>query len=146
MLTQKESNPKDALGIMKSPLSTLPTTVLHEVGIAMLEGALKYGCHNYRVIGVRARVYYDALMRHMNAWWEGEDIDEESGLSHVTKAISCLMILRDAMIRGKMVDDRPPSTPGFMKEMNALTANLMKKHPNPKTPYCQDPSLYLQDA
>ena len=92
----KDTNPKDAIGISKAPLSTVSAAVLMEVGVAMLEGASKYGRHNYRAAGVRASVYYDALMRHAMAWWEGEDLDPDSGMSHITKAITTLVVLRDA--------------------------------------------------
>ena len=43
----KPGNPKDALGILKVPASTLSAPVTAEVGVAMFEGALKYGRHNY---------------------------------------------------------------------------------------------------
>ena len=52
------------------------------------EGARKYGRHNYRVIGVRGSVYYDATLRHVTAWWEGEDLDPERGINHISKAIA----------------------------------------------------------
>jgi len=55
--TNKQTNPKDAMGIKKVPLSCVPLPVAMELGIAMLEGARRYGRHNYRVIGVRASVY-----------------------------------------------------------------------------------------
>lgn len=129
----KESNPKDAVGVRKVPYSTLPTPVLAEAGVAMLEGAIKYGRHNYRSIGVRASVYYDAVVaRHLAAWWEGEDIDEESGLSHLSKAIAGLMVLRDAQIRGKMVDDRPVGTKGFIKALNQAVEDMMDRLPEAK--------------
>ena len=100
----KESNPKDAVGIKKAPFSTVPSPVVAEVGLAMLEGALKYGRHNYRAIGVRSSVYFDAALRHLTAWWEGQDVDPDSGLSHITKALACLFVLRDANLIGKLVD------------------------------------------
>lgn len=56
----KPSNPKDTVGIRKAPMSTVSAAVMAEVGVAMLEGAAKYGRHNYRAVGVRASVYYDA--------------------------------------------------------------------------------------
>lgn len=113
MTTTKPTNPKDAVGSTKPPLSTIPGTVLMELGTAMLEGALKYGRHNYRVAGVRSSIYYDATMRHLIAWWEGEDIDPDSGLSHITKAIASLVVLRDAQLCGKIEwDDRPPYPAG----------------------------------
>ncbi|MCH8137337.1 MAG: hypothetical protein IH926_00005 [Proteobacteria bacterium] len=107
----KDSNPKDAIGSRKVGLSMIPRPVLYERALAMLGGSLKYARHNYRIAGVRASVYRDATDRHLDAWWEGEDIDEESGLNHITKAIASLAVMRDAMINGMFVDDRPPKVP-----------------------------------
>lgn len=136
MQTLKPSNPKDALGILKIGLSVLPIRVLYEMALGMLEGALKYGRHNYRVIGVRASVYYDATNRHLDAFWEGEDIDPASGLHHVTKALTSLMVLRDAMIQGNWVDDRPPrADKGWMDKMNAHVTELLARYPNPVPAY-----------
>jgi hypothetical protein len=105
----KMSNPKDAVGIRKwRQFAAVPMTVIAEVGVALLEGARKYGRHNYRVAGVRASVYVDAAFGHIVQWWEGEDIDSDSKLSHITKAIASLVVLRDAMIQDKLNDDRPP--------------------------------------
>lgn len=135
----KDSNPKDAIGCTKTPMSTLSAQVMGEVGVAMLEGALKYGRHNYRAVGVRASVYYDALFRHMGAWFEGEDIDPASGLSHVTKAIAGLMVLRDSMMQGNWTDDRPPKAadPEWMEKLNAQVAALLKKYPEPKAAFTE---------
>lgn len=127
--TTKESNPKDIVGVRKAPMSTVSATVMAEVGVAMLEGAAKYGRHNYRAVGVRASVYYDALMRHMFAWWDaGEDLDPDSGLSHITKAIAGLMVFRDAMINDKWVDDRPPKVPEFYADLNAKAAAILDRY------------------
>ena len=72
MTEKKDTNPKDAIGIAKTPMSVISGPVIAELGLAMMEGARKYGRHNYRAVGVRASVYYDAMMRHMMAFWEGE--------------------------------------------------------------------------
>lgn len=131
-MSSKPGNPKDAIGIKKVPMSTVPSPVLTEVGLGMMEGALKYGRHNYRVIGVRGSVYYDATMRHLMAWWEGQDIDPDSGLSHISKAIASLVVLRDAMIQKKFVDDRPPKTESdWMADLNKKAAALIEKYPQP---------------
>ena len=108
MSDTKQTNPKDIVGTRKAPMSTIPGNVMAEIGVAMLEGACKYGRHNYRIAGVRASVYYDGVNRHLTAWWEGEDYDPDSGLSHITKAITSLVVLRDAMIQSMWTDDRPP--------------------------------------
>lgn len=136
-LNTKDTNPKDSVGVKKSPLSVVPTQVIHEIGLGMLEGALKYGRHNYRVAGVRSSVYYDAAMRHLNQWWEGEDIDGPSGLSHITKAMTTLAVLRDAMLQEKLTDDRPPPAlnKNWLEDYNKKTGELIEKYPNPVPAY-----------
>lgn len=132
--TDKMSNPKDSVGVRKwRQFATVPQTVIAEVGVGMLEGARKYGRHNYRVAGVRASVYVDAAMGHVAQWWEGEDIDLDSGLSHITKAICSLVVLRDAMIQDMLADDRPPKA-----TLDKVRADLQKaveaiftRHPDP---------------
>ena len=135
----KDTNPKDAVGVKKAPISTVSGPVLAELGVAMLEGARKYGRHNYRISGVRASVYMDANFRHMAQWWEGQDDDPDSGLSHITKAIASLFVLRDAMICENWVDDRPPPIPeGFWKAINEKAAKVVEKYKNPKEPFTHE--------
>ena len=131
-MSKKETNPKDAVGIQKPPMSCLPFPPLMEGGLAMLEGALKYGRHNYREAGIRSSVYFDAAMRHLIRWWEGEDLDPDSGLPHITKAFVTLLVLRDAQMLGKVFDDRPPSAdPAWFEVLNARVPQLLARFPNP---------------
>ena len=135
----KDTNPKDAVGVKKAPVSTVSGAVIAELGLAMLEGARKYGRHNYRIAGVRGSVYRDAAFRHMNKWWEGEDIDPDSGLSHITKAIASLTVLRDAQICDNWTDDRPPPIPpGFFDKLDLKAAAIIKKYPNAKEPFTHE--------
>jgi hypothetical protein len=136
-VSNKPSNPKDAFGIKKASLSCVSSPVLMELGIAMQEGACKYGRHNYRVIGVRGSVYYDATLRHLMSWWEGEDIDPDSGLSHITKAIASLVVLRDSMLQQKFTDDRPPRSAPWLASLNERSADLAERYPAPVRPYTQ---------
>ena len=122
------------VGVRKAPMSTVPANVLAEIGVAMLEGSVKYGRHNYRAAGVRASVYYDAVMRHLMAWWEGEDIDTDSNMNHITKALSCLVVLRDAQMQQMYTDDRPPKSKVFYEELHQKSAIILDKYSdrNPK--------------
>jgi len=136
----KDTNPKDAVGIRKwRQFTTIPLTVMAELGVAMLEGARKYGKHNYRVSGVRASVYVDAAMGHIMQWWEGEDIDSDSGLSHVTKAIASLVVLRDAMMQLELVDDRPPegNLADLRPDLQEVVDRLFERIPEPKEPFTE---------
>ncbi|HOI55363.1 MAG TPA: DUF5664 domain-containing protein [Phycisphaerae bacterium] len=124
----KATNPKTSVGTRKTPMSVAPMNVMMETGVAMLEGACKHGRHNYRECGARASVYLDGTMRHLAAWWEGKDIDPDSGLSHVTKAIASLVVLRDAMVQEVLVDDRPPAGSPFMAELNRLACEILDRY------------------
>lgn len=138
--TTKPSNPKDIFGSNKASLSMVPSGVLMELALGMQEGALKYGRHNYRAIGVRGSIYYDAAIRHLMAWWEGEDLDPQSGagLHHVSKAIASLTVLRDAMINNKFNDDRPPKmADGWLDKANDVAKSLNDKTKTPVAPYTQ---------
>ena len=127
-MSTKDTNPKDGIGSRKAPLSVLSFRVLYEIALGMLEGAIKYRRHNYRIFGVRSSVYTDAAMRHIAAFQEGEDIDPVSGLHHITKAMSSLHVLRDAQLCNKCIDDRPPALePGWLEDMNDKDAALIDK-------------------
>lgn len=128
----KLTNPKDLVGVRKSPMSTVPANVMMEVGVAMLEGAVKYGRHNYRAMGVRNSVYYDGTMRHLMSWWEGEDLDPDSGVSHITKAIASLVVLRDAMMNDMVTDDRPPRPKPFINDLNARAGEVIDRYSDKK--------------
>lgn len=130
----KDTNPKDAVGSKKARwFSYVPLRVLIGVGLAMFEGARKYGRHNYRAAGVRASVYVDAAAGHMMSWFEGEDIDPDSGLNHIDKAIASLVVLRDGMYEGNFVDDRAPSAKDWSEVMaaaNLKALEIIERYPD----------------
>lgn len=55
-------------------------------------GAKKYAPRNWEK-GMDWSRCFGALMRHMWAWWRGEDRDPETGFSHLAHAACCLMFL-----------------------------------------------------
>jgi hypothetical protein len=93
--------------VVHTPFHVLPWRVVMEMALGMMEGGRKYGRHNYRKVGVRASVYYDATTRHLADAVEGTDKDKDSGLSHLSKALSSAQVLLDSMVMGNWVDDRP---------------------------------------
>lgn len=135
----KPTNPKDAVGIRKPRFySGMSAHVDRLVSIGLMEGAMKYGRHNYRPAAVRGSVYYDATREHLACWWEGEDEDPDSGLPHVIKAICSLYVLADAIITGNLVDDRPPRTVSpraLANKYQPLIDKLFERYPDPKEAY-----------
>jgi hypothetical protein len=83
----------------KPQLYLLPPKTLYEVGKVLTFGAEKYDPHNWRKVDDLQNRYSSAAMRHILAHIDGEDLDEETGLSHLAHAICCLMFkLEDELI------------------------------------------------
>jgi hypothetical protein len=49
---------------------------------------------------------YGALMRHLWTWWRGDNLDKETGKSHLWHAVCCLAFLITYEERGIGEDDR----------------------------------------
>lgn len=130
METWKFSNPKDMIGSDKLPLHLWPETATIYGCLGLLEGMLKYGRSNWRKAGVRASIYADALKRHVNAYFEGEDDATDSGLPHLAHALACIAILIDAKAAGKLVDDRMVEGGylGLVESMTPHVARLKAKY------------------
>ena len=100
-------NPKAVAGRKKLRFQFLPIDVLEEVAGGMAEGADKYGAYNWRDTEIQMSDYYDSTMRHVTAWFKGEDIDPDSNIHHLSKAIAGLVVVRDAIMTDSCIDDRP---------------------------------------
>lgn len=133
----KPSNPKDSIGVTKPPLSCVPCGPLYEIGAAMLDGSCKYGRHNYREIGVRSSVYYDAMLRHLMTWWEGEERAEDSGCLHLAHLAACAIILMDCP---DINDDRPPIVGNPVDRVAGLVKSILAKYPEPKSAFTEKKS------
>lgn len=57
--------------------------------------------------GMRWGRVYAAMQRHLNDWFAGEDLDPESGKSHLDHALCCLMMLKEYTVSYMQGDDRP---------------------------------------
>lgn len=128
----KSSNPKDTEAVLDNrvDLSLVPDTAVVALAMAFIEGDAKYGGHNYRIAGVRASTYAAAEERHMKAWRNGEDIDPDSGLPHLWKALACIAVLIDAIECRKLTDDRPPRAPvaEMLKRLRSQVAAIRQSH------------------
>ena len=93
----------------KPEMSNIPGHVLMAVCRVFNKGAEKYGKYNYRK-GMNLTQYYDACQRHITAWLDGEDIDEEFGENHITHAICELIMLLANFNDGVGEDNRYKKT------------------------------------
>ena len=90
----------------KDPMEYLVLTVLADDAKCHRHGADKYGMRNWREDGIIASTYEAAIMRHFIAYFNGEDTDPDSGLSHLTHIRACCAVVLDAKLKGKLTDDR----------------------------------------
>jgi len=89
----------------KARLDLVPTAAIEQVAAVLTFGARKYGDNNW-CRGARWGRYYAAALRHVFAWWRGEDRDLETGLSHLAHAVCCLFFLIEYQDNGWGADDR----------------------------------------
>lgn len=96
----------------------------------MLEGRLKYGKDNFRGCPVEAMTYVGAGMRHLFAWAEGEQLDPDSGLPHLWKALANIAILIDSQVAGTLIDNRkyPGGYAHIVKQAEVLGGRLRERH------------------
>lgn len=102
-----DNNPKTAMGALKVPLHLVPPSAKTYLALALSDGGIKYGPYNWRDAAISSSVYYAAMQRHQDAWWDGEDLASDSGQHHLAHAMACSALLLDAQLIGKLHDDRP---------------------------------------
>lgn len=74
-------------GVKLARFELIPTGPLKAVAEHYGKGAEKYEDRNWER-GYEWSKSYAALQRHLNAFWSGEDIDEETGSPHLAAAVS----------------------------------------------------------
>ena len=123
------NDPKGAAGALKTPLSLIPSYAMEQTAWVHKLGSDKYGPYNWRKTGVCASTYVNAILRHLNAWRDGETLDPESGISHLAHVACSCNILLDADHCGTLQDDRNITSP------NTPISKMDKSTPIPYTEY-----------
>jgi rubredoxin len=92
-------------------------------------GAEKYFDRNWE-LGVNWSLPYAALMRHVTAWWNGEETDPETGTSHLSAVAWHAFALLEYTKTHPELDDRPRATEGpLLVEEMAGTFGLAESTP-----------------
>ncbi|MGW4240967.1 dATP/dGTP diphosphohydrolase domain-containing protein [Nocardia sp. NPDC004722] len=84
----------------------IPAGPLRELAELYGRGAEKYSDDNWRK-GYDWSLSFDAMMRHAWAFWDGEDIDEETGAKHIICAVWHGITLAAFMVLHPGFDNRP---------------------------------------
>lgn len=85
----------------------IPVVPLAEIARVYGYGATKYTPNNWRR-GYEWSLSKDALNRHIESFWSGESIDQESGRHHLAHAAFHLLTLMEFELRNSGIDDRVP--------------------------------------
>lgn len=89
----------------KPMLQLLSPIAMTEIAKVMTFGATKYGANNWRE-GIAWTRVVGAVLRHIFAWLGGQDLDPETGISHLAHASCGLMFLLEYETTQKNKDDR----------------------------------------
>lgn len=90
----------------KNRLDLVPTSLIEEVGKVLTFGANKYGANNYKS-GMQWSKCIASLKRHLVAFENGIDYDEESGLLHLSHLACNVTFLLEYYKIYPQGDDRP---------------------------------------
>jgi len=89
MVSKKNDIGKQRMGLLLQGCSR----AVKAVASVLTFGALKYDDDNWKGLADLEKRYVDAMYRHLNAWHEGEELDPESGLTHLSHAATNMMFL-----------------------------------------------------
>lgn len=89
----------------KPPMELLSTEVLVQISRVLEFGKKKYDTHNWRK-GMSWSRLIGAALRHLTAYKDGEDLDPETGLSHLAHLGCCTMFLLEFIKTHPDFDDR----------------------------------------
>lgn len=84
----------------KPDYNLIPPNALLQIAKVLTYGAKKYSPNNWKLVVPHDR-YMSAAFRHIEAFRNGEDIDEESGNYHLDHAIVSLIMLRELKYNNK---------------------------------------------
>lgn len=85
----------------------LPISAVEAIIRVLMFGAKKYAPNNWQKIDNAEERYFDAALRHLMAWRQGEKYDPESGHAHLAHAGCCILFMLWFEIHrcGKPVND-----------------------------------------
>lgn len=146
-------NPKDAIGRLKQNILSVipPASIIHEAR-AMTFGAFHagsagtgYGPFNWREQPIEATIYLDAIMRHLLAFIDGEDVADDSKVHHLAHVKAGCGIILDALENGTLIDDRPKVKGRAVEMLKVVKAETSTERP-PRGLMCIEDGCYRPRA
>ena len=92
----------------KPKMHLLPPKAINEVAKVLTFGARKYDEENWRKLEDLQSRYSSGALRHIFAHLDSEDLDLESGLSHLAHAICCLLFKLEIELENAQIEKEKP--------------------------------------
>lgn len=89
----------------KAALALIPYCAQLAEAEAFMVGQRKYGTWNF-MKGMEASRLMSALLRHANAWFNGEERDPVDGQHHLGSVRACAAMIMAQVEQGTLIDDR----------------------------------------
>jgi hypothetical protein len=107
---------------LKPRVDLIPSEVIFAMGSMFRHGATKYADRNWEK-GMKWSRVFGSTMRHLWAWWGGEDIDPESKQPHLYSAACCIAMLIAYRERKVGSDDRYFNSNGNSESTGQVTVS-----------------------
>jgi len=125
-VTIKESltvDPKQSCAMKKLTFDTIPITLKLIAQKGCQSGADKYGPYNWLRLesdNMSMNTYLNAVERHLMLYRAGQDYTSDTNIHNLDSIICGLAVLRDAMIFGKVKDDRNKLSEEQIKTLESI--------------------------
>ena len=92
----------------KPKMNLLPPKAIVEVAKVLTFGAQKYGPENWKELEDLQNRYLAGALRHIFAHMDGEQLDPETGLSHMAHALCCLLFKLEIELENAKIEEEEP--------------------------------------
>lgn len=119
-------DPKQSQAVKKMNFESIPISLLLHAQPGNQNGADKYGIWNWLKLpdgSMSMNTYLNALQRHLLLFRAGQDYTSDTNIHNLDSMISGLAVVRDAMLFGKVNDDRVKLSENQIKILEAVLNN-----------------------
>ncbi len=126
MTKSNKVDPKQSQAIKKMNFDSVPISLLLMAQPGNQNGADKYGVYNWLDLpdeSMSLNTYLNGLQRHLLLFRAGQDFTSDTNVHNLKSMVSGLAVVLDAMLFGKVFDDRIKLSEEQIKTLEKLLNN-----------------------
>jgi hypothetical protein len=108
-------------------VAAIRDSILEELGGPVWEKVVPAGHPLPPGPDVSIAPYYEAMLRHMSGWWEGERLCAGTRIHHLAHVVACCAIIIDAEDGKLLIDDRDTASRELGRLLAAFPAPRSKE-------------------